>query len=656
MLQRLFAIMAVWLCAAAAMAEPPPIEDYGKLPGVELVSLSPSGQRYAMVAVVGDQRRVLVVDAADNNPIEIQNIGVAKVDSLRWVDDDRLLIFHSVTAKLDLEFSVRTAELMECTVLNIASKTAVLIFGNKYQTKVASMISGYFGYSENDGHHFGYFGGYSYNSVWDGGDIKTTSRGLLYADLYRVDLDTGDFKLELKMEPGRNEWLVSREGEVVAHSQFDSGGGTWRVAAGRTGANLLTGRSATGAVSLRGFGRSAETILVEAEEDGRNILHEVSLVTEGSTAKFEIDRTGMPIIDDATGLWIGNRAADEGKVTLFDPVRQARVAGAFKAFPGYFVDLRSFSADFRRMIVFADGGGDSGGYWMVDIDKHSAEQIGRAYPTVRTAHVGPVRWVDYKAADGLAMRGVLTLPPGRTAKNLPLVVLPHGGPESYDTPGFDYMAQAFAARGYAAFQPNFRGSGGSGDAFRYAGYGQWGRKMQTDISDGVSELSRQGLVDPKRACIIGVGYGGYAALAGVTLQQGVYRCAVSYDGYSDLAAVLTGVTTGSGAISASARAWRRYLGADAASDSGLDDISPAEFAGRTDAPILLMRGKDDNDVFVDQTRRMERALKAAGKPVDVILIPGADPVLIQEPSRIAMLKASVAFVMKHNPPDAPPAH
>src|SRR6202007_2715282 len=123
---------------------------------------------------------------------------------------------------------------------------------------------------------------------------------------------------------------------------------------------------------------------------------------------------------------------------------------------------------------------------------------------------------------------------GREAKGLPLVVMPHGGPEAHDRPGFDWWAQAFASRGYAVFQPNFRGSDGSGDAFRDAGFGQWGRKMQTDISDGVAELARRGIVDPKLVCIVGASYGGYAALAGVTLQHGLYRCAVSYAGVANM--------------------------------------------------------------------------------------------------------------------------
>src|SRR5437899_9825140 len=147
--------------------------------------------------------------------------------------------------------------------------------------------------------------------------------------------------------------------------------------------------------------------------------------------------------------------------------------------------------------------------------------------------VAEVRAIEYPAADGLVIPGFLTVPVRGPREKMPLVVLPHGGPELRNEGGFDWWAQALASAGYAVLQPNFRGSTVS-DALRAAGYGQWGRKMQTDLSDGVQYLAGQGLIDPARVCIVGASYGGYAALAGVSLQQGVYRCAASVAGPSDL--------------------------------------------------------------------------------------------------------------------------
>jgi dipeptidyl aminopeptidase/acylaminoacyl peptidase len=233
--------------------------------------------------------------------------------------------------------------------------------------------------------------------------------------------------------------------------------------------------------------------------------------------------------------------------------------------------------------------------------------------------------------------------------------MPHGGPEDRDYPVFFWWAQAFASRGYAVFQPNFRGSSDYGKSFRDAGFGQWGRKMQTDVSDGLAELARQGIVDPKRACIAGWSYGGYAAQAGVTVQNGFYRCAVSMGGASNLPSMLSYSADSAGSLTATMRYWRAFMGANSTFGGDVAAISPTDLASRADAPILLIHGKDDTVVPYGQSVGMADALKRAGKPVEFVPLDGADHWLLKEDTRIAMAKASMAFVEKYNPPDPAPA-
>jgi dipeptidyl aminopeptidase/acylaminoacyl peptidase len=172
--------------------------------------------------------------------------------------------------------------------------------------------------------------------------------------------------------------------------------------------------------------------------------------------------------------------------------------------------------------------------------------------------------------------------------------------------------------------------------------------MQTDITDGVAELARRGMVDPKRACIVGASYGGYAALAGVTLQQGLYRCAVSYAGVSDLNYLITKEVGDD--ENAGSRYLRRFLGAEHG-DGAVRALSPARLADRADAPILLIHGEADTVVPIGQSREMERVLKRAGKPVEFVSLKGEDHWLSRDATRKAMLAAAVAFVEKHNPTD-----
>ena len=289
------------------------------------------------------------------------------------------------------------------------------------------------------------------------------------------------------------------------------------------------------------------------------------------------------------------------------------------------------------------------GYAVVDLATRKATWLGQEYEGVKPEDISPREPYRYKAADGLEVTGYLTLPRGRPAKGLPLVVFPHGGPASRDGPGFDWWAQAMANRGYAVLQPNFRGSDGLGAAFLAAGYGQWGRKMQTDLSDGVRDLAAKGTVDPNRVCIVGASYGGYAALAGAAIDTGVYRCAVSVAGPADLRRFVewSRVQRGRGAY----RYWNRFMGAEDSKDVALGEISPAAHVDRVAIPILLIHGKDDTVVPLEQSQIMADALKRAGKPVELVVQPGADHWLSRGDTRLQTLTSTMAFVEKHNPPD-----
>ncbi len=633
------------------------MEDYGKLPAMDMVRLSPSGERYAFVADDGTARR-LYVATKEKKALQIVNVGSAKVRDIQWAGEDLVLVQTSSTVNLGLDFSVAKQELTAVIVLNLRTNKSIQVFS--HLDNVAHVVDGYYGTAQINGRWYGFFGGYSLEVDYIGGFRQSNiqsdgDHNWIDPDLYRVDLETGAATQVAKGEGSYPNWLVGSGGDIVARSDFFAKAGDWKVMTGAFGGReLASGQDKLGGADLLGLSRTADAILIAHNGPNGQIVQELPL--DGGPSKVVTAEGSLesPLEDPHSRLRIGTLTdGDEPSVTFFSPLFDARVRGARKAFPGRRVRLTSWSDDFNRMIVFTDGGDDPGTYWFVDIGKGSADPFGRVYPTVASKDVGSVQMIDYKAADGLALRGVLTLPPGRPAKALPLVVMPHGGPADRDYPKFDYWAQAFASRGYAVFQPNFRGSTGYGEAFYEAGYGQWGRKMQTDISDGVAELARQGVIDPKRACIVGWSYGGYAALAGVTVQHGLYRCAASMAGLSDLNAQFISLENGGGVNSPGVRSFALFLGVTG-DLSALHDISPAMLAGRADAPILLIHGNDDTVVPIQQSDEMERALRAAGKPVERLTLKGADHWLLEQDTRVAMLKASVAFVEKYNPPDPAP--
>ena len=631
-------IAGLALAPLGAMATPPPALDlavYGRLPNIELMRLSPSGERLAYLQVNGDDRRLVIKDLVGKT-VFAGSVGDNKIRDLDWAGEDHLVITATATQRSD-DFPDKN-EWSHTIVADVATQKVIEVFATS-QTILRTTF-GYHGAVARSGHWYGYFAGLTLNKT-RGFDPSLNSQS--YLDLYRVDLDTGATELAAPANQKPSQWALDTTGAVIAHSQYDEVSGLWTLRTGKEGGVLASLKEPLGEIGLEGMGRTPDTVIVDKAEP-----EELSL-TDGGHKRLEADRLiDGYIFDPDTWRLVGVRlAGDRSEQEFFDPVLKARQSAFAKALGGS-PQLLSWSADRKRMILYTEGDGDAGTYWLVD--GREVKPYAYAYPEIPDANIASSRMITYKAADGLEMRGVLTLPPGRDAKNLPLVVMPHGGPEAHDSLGFDWWAQAFAGRGYAVFQPNFRGSSGYGLAFRDAGFGQWGRKMQTDVSDGVAALIRQGLVDPKRACIVGASYGGYVALAGVTVQHGLYRCAVAYGGISDLNSFLEWFSPAQGDDrNAGTRYTRKFLGARGNDDKALHDLSPARLADQADAPILLIHGVDDTVVPIAQARKMEHELQRAGKPEDFVLLKGEDHWLSRDATRKAMLEAAIKFVERYDP-------
>jgi dipeptidyl aminopeptidase/acylaminoacyl peptidase len=638
-----------WIALAAAVAcgsaeAAPALEDYGQLPAVEQMTLSPSGDQIAMVAVIGEERRVVAM-SADGKARLAMTVGGLKVRDLDWVGEDHLLVANSQVVSLPFVFAAKY-ELGSRIEIDLKAKRPSVIFSKNRMIYPAVLRD--YGVQEVDGRWYGFFGAVTLERGSDGENYLNHT----FVDLYRVDMESGDTHRLAEGNDLEHEWAIAADGSVTARSEYEQKTGDWRLVAGAFGGRQLMARKAPlDEIDILGLGRTPDSVLVIDGTGDERVIEEQPISGAAPTPLFQDVDVKAYLHAAKDRLLIGALVEGPEGAVLFDPTAQARFNGARKALKGYEVSLVSFTDDFNRMIVFTDGGDDSGTYWLVDIATRNAKPLGQAYPSITAKDVGPTSMVHYKAADGTALDGVLTLPPGREARDLPVVIMPHGGPIGpHDEIGFDWWAQAFASRGYAVFQPNYRGSGGRGRAFKVAGYGEWGRKMQTDVSDGLAAIARQGVVDPKRACIVGGSYGGYAALAGVTLQQGLYRCAVSYGGVSDLQGMLADTAERSGGgDNETMRFWREAIGLKSGGGDLLSRLSPASLADKADAPILLIHGKEDTVVNPSQTTRMAAALKRAGKPFEVKMLDGEDHWMSHKETRISTLQASVAFVEKYNP-------
>ena len=220
----------------------------------------------------------------------------------------------------------------------------------------------------------------------------------------------------------------------------------------------------------------------------------------------------------------------------FDEVEGQIIAKLEEAFPGKTVSIVSATKDETLNILLVHNDRDPGSYYLYDRKAGQVRFLVSRMDWIDPQRMLPMQPIEFDARDGLKIRGYVTVPKDREdGEKLPLIVNPHGGPFGVrDYWGYNPEHQFFASRGYAVVQVNYRGSGGYGRDFEQAGYGEWGREMQHDLSDAVHYLVEEGIADPDRVCIYGGSYGGYATMAGMTFTPELYRCGINYVGVTDV--------------------------------------------------------------------------------------------------------------------------
>jgi dienelactone hydrolase len=644
------------LPGAAAFAAPPPLEIYGGLPTIDEAKVSPDGKAIAMVRTQEGRRYLIVTRLADGSRAQM-GLGDAKVRQVDWIGTDDLAIVTSKTASIiGLSRQQRRENLMGYH-LNLPTKKLrplLAISPGKSETGTYLRASGK---NADVAATLNVLVGLPEVRVVNGtpalflkGVAFKDRMGLLTA--FRANLKTGEVDVVEFGEADTNDILLGASGEPVAQTIYDERSGRWSLRLKqRTGwRDARTVQALHDIPYIAGLGRDGASVLVGEMGDKGYVLREVS--PEGVFADpLPVEEVDDLTFDPVTQRLIGYQAlvGDEDRYTFFDPADQRAWNSVRAAFKDTRVQLVSWSNDRRSIIVLTDSPTEGPAYALVDLNQKKASFIGPQYEHLLPEHISPTTPLTFKAGDGMELTGYLTTPRGVAAKNLPLVVFPHGGPASRDEPGFDWWAQAMASRGYAVLRVNFRGSAGFGWAHLSAGFGEWGRKMQSDLSDGVAHLAQSGKIDPKRVCIVGASYGGYAALAGAAFESGAYRCAASVAGLSDLRRFVDW-SSDRGGVDAQ-RWWTRFMGAENGRDPVLAAYSPALHADKVTAPILLVHGRDDTVVPLEQSRIMADALQRAGKPVELVIQPGEDHWLTRGETRLQMLQAVVAFLETHNPPN-----
>ena len=441
-------------------------------------------------------------------------------------------------------------------------------------------------------------------------------------DVFRVDVATGDAKLVAENPGNIVGWVTDHAGKLRAAVSSDGVDSSllYRDTEGQPFRTLLT-TNFKEAVEPFFFTFDNQRLFVNSNRgrDKKAIFEfDPKTAKEGKLiyANPDVDAYGLEFSRKRKVLTEVVYSDWKAQRKVVDPVTAAIYADLAKQLPGYDVGLQNATKDETRFIVAAYNDRTQGARYVYDARRKTLSKLGDIQPWLAEADMAVMKPIQYKARDGLVINGYLTLPVGVEAKNLPVVVNPHGGPWARDIWGFNPEVQFLANRGYAVLQMNFRGSTGYGRTFWEASFRQWGKAMQDDITDGVEHLKAQGIADPKRIAIYGGSYGGYATLAGVTYTPDLYAAAVDYVGVSNL---LTFMNTIPPYWETARKQLYEMVGDPTTQKAMLEAASPVNFIDRIKTPLFVAQGARDPRVNKAESDQIVEGLKKRGIVVEYMV-------------------------------------
>jgi dipeptidyl aminopeptidase/acylaminoacyl peptidase len=474
-------------------------------------------------------------------------------------------------------------------------------------------------------------------------------------DAYRLNLKTGELALVAENPGNITSWLTDHAGNIRGAQTSDGVNTSFLYRDGATGSfkTVLTTSFRDAFNPL--FFTFDDKLLYAASNIGRD--KQAIVLVDPATAKEQRVLFEHPEVDvDSLAFSHKRKVLTEIDFVTWKPERKILDAQTEKLYaalrqqlPGYEFAIQSMTDDEDRMVVAAFNDRTPGTRYLYDAKTDKLTKLGEIAPWLPEAKMAHMKPIEYTTRDGLTIHGYVTLPNSGEAKHLPVVVNPHGGPWARDVWGWNPEVQMLANRGYAVLQMNFRGSTGYGRSFWQASFKQWGRKMQDDITDGVQYLVKQGIADPKRICIYGGSYGGYATLAGVTYTPDLYACAVDYVGVSNLFTFMNTIPP----------YWKPFLEmmhemvGDPEKDKDLlAATSPALNVDRIKAPLFIAQGARDPRVNIDESNQMVKALKARGIDVPYMVKENEGHGFHNEENQFDFYEAMDGFLAKYLRPSS----
>ncbi len=485
--------------------------------------------------------------------------------------------------------------------------------------------------------------------------IGINDRDKAWHDLYKLKISTGERSLIRQNTERVAGWIFDLKGELRMAERSTDAGDTELLRVDPAGFTKVYSCNVFETCGVVRFDKEGKRVYIETNKGDAADLVSLALLDPATGATETVEQDPMKRVDLEAAVF--SELTEELAQTNYidDRVRRYFRDKSFEAdfrwleetkFPGKEVGVSSRTRDERLWLITVRSDTEPGETYLFDRRAHTLTLEYKVREKVPRDALAAMQPIHYKSSDGLEIPAYLTLPKGPTAKNLPVLVVPHGGPWARDVWGYNGLVQFLANRGYGVLMPNFRGSTGYGKKFLNAGNGEWGRKMQDDLTWGVRYLIAQGIADPKRVGILGGSYGGYAVLAGVAFTPDLYKAAVDIVGPSNLLTLLDSIPP----YWEAARRTMYARMADPGTPQGkqwLAERSPLTQAARIKTALMVVQGANDPRVNRGEAEQIVIALRDRGFPVEYLLAPDEGHGFARPVNNMAMYMAAEKFLARH---------
>ena len=568
-----------------------PLKDFFRNPEKTGYQISPDGKYFSYLAPWENRLNVFIQEAGTDKTTRITDAKERDITSYFWKGNDRIVYAQDKGGDENFKLFSVDRDGKNLKMLTPAEKVRAEVIDDLEDINDEMLIS-------------------------------MNQRNPQAFDVYRINLKTGDMKMIAENPGNIMGWITDHDGKL-------------RMATGSDGVNsVLMYRDD----ESQPFREVLSTNFRDAVEplfftfDNKYIYASSNLNRDKSAiVKFDIangkeiemmyehpdvDVSGLSYSKKRKVLTAISYTTDKRKMKFLDKTAEDRYNRVKKELGEYEVVFTGMNKNEDKFLVRTYSDRSLGAYYFYDMNTDKLSKIADVSPWINENELSIQKPIQYTSRDGLTINGYLTLPNGKDAKNLPVVINPHGGPWARDNWGYNPEIQFLANRGYAVLQMNFRGSTGYGKKFWEASFREWGLKMQDDISDGVKWLVDQGIADPKKVAIYGGSYGGYATLAGITFSPDLYACAVDYVGVSNMFTFMKTIPP----------YWEPFrkmmyeMVGDPEKDKELfEQVSPVYHADKIRAPLFIAQGRKDPRVNVDESDQMVEALKKRGIEVEYMV-------------------------------------